>query len=129
MKTFKQYLAESNRQEALSKLTDLFEHEIYNRVPGTTNSYRQDPANTNTRTQKHSHVYAKLNGGGNELYAVNLDGSGHDGSGGIQIPSVHADHFRSLGYDINTGNVLESLDVEKLEEKMHRLVLLNEANA
>ena len=127
MKTFKQYLAENKREEALSKLTDLFEHEVYKQIPGTINSYRQDSANTNTKTQRHSHVYAKANGVGNELYSVNVSGSGHDGSSGIIIPSGHADFFRSKGYDIKPDNILESLDVEQLQEGAYHLVLLEEA--
>ncbi len=127
MKTFKQYLAESSKEEAVSKLTDLFEHEVYKQIPGTTSSYRQDAANTNTKTQWHSHVYAKANGGGNELYSVNVSGSGHDGSSGIKIPSDHADFFRSKGYDIKPDNILESLNLEQLQEEKYYLVLLEDA--
>jgi len=127
MKTFKQYLAENQRKEAVTKLTTLFEHEVYKRIPGTANSFRQDPANTNTQVQRHSHVYAKLNGGGQELYSVNLSGSGHDGSSGIPIPDTHAAFFRSKGYDIKPDNILESLNLEQLQEGMYRLVLLEDA--
>ena len=106
MKTFKQFLAENKRERAVTKLTVFFEHEVYKRIPGTTNSCRQDSLNTNTQVQQHSHVYAKLNGGGKELYSVNLSGSGHDGSNGIQISATHADFFRSKGYDIQPNNIL-----------------------
>ncbi|GAB6057107.1 hypothetical protein JCM31598_02240 [Desulfonatronum parangueonense] len=51
-------------------------------IPGTKNSYRVDPENITTRTIKHSHVYAKPKGEGKFIYAVNIDGSGHDGSSG-----------------------------------------------
>lgn len=127
MKTFKQYLAESERADAVTKLVELFEHETYKRIPGTTNSFRQDAANTNTRTQQHSHVYAKLNGGGKELYSVNVSGSGHDGSSGTEIPAPHAEFFRSKGYSIKPDNILESLDLENLQEGEYSLVLLEDA--
>lgn len=127
MKTFKQLMveikkiaaeSEIKREKSISKLVELFEHEIYKRIPGTSNSYRQDSTNINTLTQRHSHTYAKLNGRGNELYSVNFDGSGHDGSSGIQIPSAHADFFRSNGYKIKADNILESLDIDNLQDGM-----------
>lgn len=126
MKTFKQFFAEYKRDEAVTKLSVLFEHEIYKRIPGTTTSYRQDSANMNTQTQRHSHVYAKLKGGGKELYSVNLDGSGHDGSTGIQIPTSHGDFFRSNEYSINHNNILEWLDLEQLQEDKYILMLFED---
>jgi len=124
MTGFKQYLAEI---EVIKGLTSLYEHETYKRIPGTSNSYRQDPANTNTQTQRHAHVYAKLKGGGKELYSVNLSGSGHDGSSGIPIPTTHADYFRSIGYAIGPDNILESLNPEQLTQQGHELILLEDA--
>lgn len=126
MKTFKQVLAENKKVEAVSKLVELFEHETYKRIPGTASSYRQDAANTNTKTQQHAHVYARPNGGGKELYSVNLSGSGHDGSSGIEIPAPHADFLRSKGYSIKSDNILESLSPEKLQEGQYCLVLLED---
>lgn len=126
MKTFKQFLAENNKAAAVPKLVELFEHETYKRIPSTTNSYRQDAANTNTKTQQHAHVYARPNGGGKELYSVNFSGSGHDGSSGVQIPAPHADFFRLKGYDIKPDNILESLQLELLREGQFSLVLLED---
>jgi hypothetical protein len=127
MKSFKQFLAETERNEAISKLTLALEHETYRRIPGTNNSFRQDSANTNTQTQNHTHVFAKRNGGGNELYSVNIDGSGHDGSSGTTIPSSHADFLRTKGYAIPLTNALESIDQEQLENGMFSILLLEDA--
>lgn len=128
MKSFKQFLAESEKiDEAISQRVQLFEHETYKRIPGTKNSYRTDSGNTNTKTIKHSHVYAKPKGCGSELYSVSIDGSGHDGSSGKAIPSSHADHFRSLGYEINPNNILESLEFGDIDENAFTLVLLENA--
>lgn len=127
MKTFKQFLTEDKRGEALKHLKALFEHEIYKRIPGTSNSYRQDSANTTTNTQWHSHIYAKLNGGGKELYSVNYNGSGHDGSSGVKIPTTHADFFRSKGYNIKSDNILESLSLEKLRKGIHSLIIFEDS--
>ena len=60
-------------------------------------------------TIKHSHVYAKLKGSGKEIYSVNIDGSGHDGSRGIKIPDSHAEFFRRKGYRIPNDNILEGI--------------------
>lgn len=126
MITFKQFLAENKRDEAISQLTILFEYGYYKRVPGTENSYRQDSENTSTRVQRHSHVYAKLNGKGKKLYSVNVSGSGHDGSSGIEISAPHADFFRKKGYGIKSDNFLEKLSLEQLQKEAHLLILFEE---
>ena len=104
----------------------LLEFEVYRPIPGTKNSYRQDSANTNTLTQQHSHVFAKPRGGGKQLYAVNFDGSGHDGSSGTRISDVHADYFRSQGYSIPTDNILESLAATDIESHDYSLLILDD---
>jgi hypothetical protein len=125
MKTFEMFLRESaDKDQAFRKRVLLFEHEVYKRLPGTQNSFRSDPGNTNTMTLRHSHVYAKLKGRGGELYAVNIDGSGHDGSSGMAIPATHADFFRSKGYAIPETNILESLDQDSLQEDKFTLIVL-----
>jgi hypothetical protein len=122
MKTFKQFLAELKLSElrrdnaVVTQLVELLEHEVYKAIRGTRNSYREDSANTNTLTNRHSHAYARTGGKGSELYAVNVDGRGHDGSSGKQIPDAHADFFRGKGYRIGPDNILESLNVEELVE-------------
>ena len=127
MKSFKEFLNESEAEERVREKLALFEHELYKRIPGTNNSYRTDSANTNTMTLKHSHVYAKPKGQGRQLYSVNDNGSGHDGSSGVEVPASHADHFRSLGYDIALNNILESIDMEKLEVAEHELVVVSDS--
>lgn len=125
MKTFKQFLAASAQEDSgATQLVQLFEHEVYKLIPGTKNSYRTDSGNANIKTIRHSHVYAKPKGGGSELYSVSINGSGHDGSSGKAIPSAHADYFRSLGYEINSNNILESLELGKIDESSYTLLLL-----
>ncbi|WP_431475210.1 hypothetical protein RVM24_07685 [Marinobacter sp. KM021] len=123
MKSFKDFLKE---KDGTMRLMDLFEHKTYKNIPGTKCSYREDPANTNTMTQKHAHTYAKPKGRGRQLYSVNLDGSGHDGSSGTEIPRAHADYFRAKGYEIDTSNILESLDLLKLKPEDFELITLLE---
>jgi hypothetical protein len=114
----------NGESSVLSMLLPLFESKTYNRVPGTTNSYRQDSANTNSLTDKHSHVYAKLDGRGAELYAVTVAGRGHDGSHGIHIPATHAEFFRSGGYKIPANNIIECLDVAASSGLKGELIIL-----
>lgn len=126
-KGFKQFLKESSdKDEVLRSRVDLFEHVLYKRIPGTSSSYRQDAGNTNTLTVRHSHVYGKLNGKGAQLYAVNWDGSGHDGSSGLTIPATHADHFRSLGYAIPDTNILECVDLDAIDEGRYCLLVVQD---
>lgn len=121
MHILREYLQE---QETKQKVL-LFEHKVYRSIPGTKSSYREDPGNTNTLTMKHAHVYASPKGG-RLLYSVNIDGSGHDGSSGQQIPSEHANFFRKQGFDINPSNILESLNINNLNAKQFALIILSE---
>ena len=91
-------------------LTLTLEHQVYKLIPGTRNSYREDPANTNSNTLKHAHVFAKPKGNGKQLYSVNIDGSGHDGYSGTTISSKHADFFTDKGYSIDSTLTLESME-------------------
>lgn len=126
-KGFKKFLKESDdKDQALRGCVGLFEHVLYKRIPGTSSSYRQDAGNTNTMTARHSHVYGKLNGKGAQLYAVNRDGSGHDGSSGLTIPATHADHFRSLGYAIPDTNILEWVDFDAIDAGHYSLLIVEE---
>lgn len=126
MKSFKEFLAET---EKTRELIELFEHHKYKNIPGTKNSYREDPGNTNTLTSKHSHVYAKPKGRGSELYSVNIDGSGHDGSSGTEIPSSHAEFFRSKGYNIPNDNILEGLILSESISEEYELLIFEDDNA
>lgn len=124
---FKEYLKEVEEDARLEKAIDLLEHQIYKLIPNTRNSYREDPANTTTLTQRHAHVYAKPDGKGSQLYAANLDGSGHDGSSGVEIPGKHAAFLRSKGYEIPDTNILESITIEELDpSRCFVYVLLDE---
>ena len=121
--SFKDFLKEKQIVEELM----LFEHIIYKQIDGTRNSYRQDTGNTNNMTITHSHVYAKLNGSGKELYSVNIDGTGHDGYRGTEIPSKHADFFRSKGYEIKADNILECLFLESLNKDDYEIIIIKES--
>ena len=106
-----------------SPLDLLKEFNCYKMIPTTKNSYREDPANTATLTPTHSHVFAAPNGKGKQLYAVRIDGRGHDGSSGTEISSAHAEHFRRLGYYIPPNNILETIDISMVNKNDYRILL------
>jgi len=119
-------LTEELKIENLKSLSLALEHETYKNKPKTKNSYRQDAQNRNTSTQKHAHVYAKPKGKGQQLYAVNIDGSGHDGSSGMVIPFAHAKYFNNLGYEIPSNLTLESMDFNQLNSDEFEICMLEE---
>ncbi|MDD2949968.1 MAG: hypothetical protein PHU29_04205 [Sulfuricurvum sp.] len=125
MLTFKEFLAGEAQKKVLDKI-NIFEHHVYQNIPGTKNSFREDPTNTSSMTLKHAHVYAKPKGMGKELYSVNINGTGHDGSSGKEIPNSHADYFRDKGYQIKNDNILESLLLNNLEPDEYELFILGE---
>jgi hypothetical protein len=131
MITFKEFLARQRSKDVPSVRVvyleqPLLEYETYKNIPGSKNSYRQDPGNINTKTQKHVHVYAKPKGKGKEIYSVNVDGSGHDGYSGTEIPASHGRYFRSKGYDIKPDNIIEWIDASNLA-KFSFIILIEEA--
>jgi hypothetical protein len=120
MITFKEFYSELYAAENEKRL--LCEYQCYQLIPGTRNSFREDPMNTSTKTEKHSHVYARPKGGGRQLYAVTIHGKGHDGSTGKEIPPAHADFFRSKGYTIPNNNQLECIDMNHLNGSTHQII-------
>lgn len=130
MKTLIEQLAAENRRKS-KKLLEIAlsqEHQVYSRIPGTSNAYRRDSANTNTQALRRAHVYAKQNGGKKKLYSVSLDEGGIENSDGLQIPREHADFFRGNGYNIRLDNVLESVVIDRLiDNSKYSILLLNDA--
>lgn len=115
-----------NNSNSIQNKQIVLEHYIYKNIPKTNNSYREDVPKSSTNTQIHSHVYVNPNGEGKQLYSVNFDGSGHDGSSGIKISKKHAEFFRQKGYDIKDGFVLESILPDYLNNLDFHLFILNE---
>jgi len=122
-------LIEELKNERLNGLILALEHSTYKIIPKTRNSYRQDAQNTNTKTQRHAHVYAKPNGKGKHLYSVNIDGTAHDGSSGVVLSSSHAKYFNDLGYEIPSNLTLESMDFSDLNPDDFEICILEEWRA
>ena len=131
-KLFSKWLSDQDREKCrndnVRELVLTLEHKVYKNIPGTNNSVRHDKGNTNTKTQAHAHVFAKRNGQGKELYSVNMDGTGHDGSSGKTISSKQAEYFCGLGFSIPDNLTLESLSyTEILKEEFEFYVLTEDA--
>jgi hypothetical protein len=71
------------------------------------------------RGQKHLHIYA----GNNQLFALNMDGTAHDQSHGIQIPGKAATAIskRFPGIRLPPDNYIESVDIGS-EADLHLLL-------
>ena len=81
----------------------ILEYKTYKEIPGTTKTYRIDPANTNTQTQKHIHVYFD----GKQLYAMNVDGTPHDGSK-YRLSKSDMRFLASLGFKVPENGILDA---------------------
>jgi len=123
IQTFKEFIIEKERNKKIEKIL-LCEHEVYKNISGTKKSYRIDSQNLNTKTQEHVHVYAKRHGKGKELYSVNIDGTGHDGSSRKQISTTEANFFRKKGFEIPSNNILESIDYNQLASQGFQHILV-----
>ena len=80
----------------------ILEFKQYKNIPGTTKTYRIDAANTNTNTQKHIHVYFD----GEQLYAINVDGTPHDGSK-YKLSKKDQAFLRDMGFVVPENGILE----------------------
>lgn len=75
-------------------------------IPGTRYSFRKDnprgipgPGN-----QQHIHIYAPDN---KQLFAINIDGSAHDGCHGAKIPEEIAKFLISKGFNVPENRIIE----------------------
>lgn len=70
-------------------------------------SYRIDPPHNNTNGQRHLHGYLK----GNEIFAINIDGSAHDGCHQTTIPQKFLDELPKIfkGVKIPENGLIESV--------------------
>ncbi len=70
----------------------------------------------------HYEVYYKKN----KLFALNIDGTSHDGSSGQRIPNVVYDFFVNMGIPLSSDQIIETIDYEiffKTEQCMDYMLL------
>jgi len=133
MKSFKEFIYEKKFNEVIDKLLNgsykeyfvetivfedkdekpfleqelILEWEQYKKIPKTNLTYRYDTGNTNTKTKDHIHVFAK----NNQLYAINIDGSAHDGST-AKLGSKEIKFLKSIGFTPPKDGILEWIELE-----------------
>lgn len=80
--------------------------QIFQSIPGTKYSYRIDPprGEPGPGNQRHIHVYAR---NGNQVYAMNLDGTAHDGCHKVQIPQDTTSLLVQKGFTLPPNNIIE----------------------
>jgi len=94
----------------------LLEHESIKNFRKSNNRFYLHPETTNPPVKGHYHVIPY--NGKQEIYAVNLDGTAHHKvNKGYQIPKKEADELRSLGVEINTDRIIESVDFLETDQR------------
>lgn len=88
----------------------ILEYEIYKKFPPTKCVYRLDHSNNTIGQQAHIHVYADKKHH-HQLYAINIDGSSHDGSK-YQLSPKHQDALRAIGFTVPKDGLLEWINIE-----------------
>jgi hypothetical protein len=72
------------------------------------------------------HVFGKPNGKGNEIVAINRDGTGHDGFSKSPVPTRVADLARAMGYAVPLSNLLESVDLNAEAREFEEFIIVVE---
>jgi len=83
--------------------------DTFTRIPGLKGySYRKDKPSgiPSPGNQYHWHIYLR----GKECFAVNIDGTGHDGYHKVKIDDDLADFLRQQGAIISRNNIIECRD-------------------
>lgn len=80
--------------------------DFYTPIPGAKNySYRIDPQLGTGGPGRQRHIHLFYNG--NELFAMNVDASSHDGYHQIKIPSEVVPFLKNKGFPIPPDNIIE----------------------
>ncbi len=109
---FKEYIVEtivfeSKEQKPFLEQQLILEWEQYKNIPKTNLTYRYDTGNTNTKTKDHIHVFAK----NNQLYAINIDGTPHDGST-AKLGGKEVKFLKSIGFTPPANGILEWITLD-----------------
>ena len=109
---YKEYIVEtivfeSEEEKPVLEQKLILEWEQYKNIPKTNLTYRYDKGNTTTKTKDHIHVFSK----NNQLYAINIDGTSHDGSTAI-LGNKEIKFLRSIGFTVPANGILEWISLE-----------------
>ena len=106
------YLLNESERKELDKLV-LEAKDLFKKIPGTDYSYRIDQSRgePGPGNQRHMHVYQK----GKHLFAMNQDGTAHDGCHHVKIdPKLHS-FLLKKGFIIPPNGLIEVLLQEECE--------------
>jgi len=98
----------------------LLELKRYGKIPKTNRNYRYDAGNTNTQTRDHIHILA----GRKELYAINRDGTPHDGSR-YQLSKRDINFLKSIGFHPPKDGLLEWIVPDQNRFKYAAVLLMD----
>jgi len=115
-KPVKEYFVEmivfaTDEQDTFSGNKLILEWEQYKNIPKTNFNYRYDTGNTNTKTSDHIHVFSK----NNQIYAINIDGTPHDGSK-ARLGSKEVKFLKSIGFTPPANGLLEWITLDSAQE-------------
>lgn len=90
----------------------LLEHETYKKIPGTTYYYRKDVRSGRPGDLTHVHVISKKG----ELFAINIDGTGHDKSkgSGYKLNPKMTSWLKSIGFNPPANGIIEWREIGDL---------------
>ncbi len=130
MKSLKSYIKEQNKlyTNTIMPLKDIYFDAIYfdflesdrtpilealfQKIPGVKKyGYRIDIPFGEQRpgNQKHMHIYVK----NNQIFAINADGSAHDGYHNVKIPDEIVPFIKSKGIVVPPNNIIECFSVQE----------------
>ncbi len=131
MKNYKQFLVEGKIQEAVKKLLEekeicslvaesantsvfnnqyLLEWEQYKNIPKTNLTYRFDKGKGTPGNQDHVHVF--LGNTKSQVYAINIDGTPHDGSA-ARLGKKEINFLKGLGFTPPKDGLLEWIKLDQ----------------
>lgn len=96
-------------------------------IGSTHNWYRIDPPNGEPRpgNLKHMHGYIEKRGNLIQIFAVCVDGSGHDGCHQTRIPQEFVPILKSKGFELPKDNLIEMLVVPQNQTTSYKNSILN----
>lgn len=115
-KPVKEYLIEvvvfkNGEQNPFLKNKLILEWEQNKKIPKTNLIYRYDTGNTNTKTNDHIHVFLD----NNQIYAINIDGTPHDGSK-AKLGSKEVTFLKNIGFTPPPDGILEWFTLDPAQE-------------
>lgn len=102
----------------------LLEYTQTQKIPGSIFKVRIDKKNTATLVKKHAHIFDLR---GNELYAVNFDGTSHDGNEGKKINTAVANFLTQKGFILKNSRLIEKIEDGNLSTYYYTVIDIDDS--